>query len=392
MIEPIDIASLPGPAQKLVAADAPPKLQELAAKGVAPGLKPSELLSVVVILSQSDRATVHDNAVATIKNLPPPILLGALATELEPAVIHALVQAYVWRAEIIAKLVLMPRIAMDSVELLARLGSEDVTEIVATNETRLLAHPRLIELLYMNKATRMSTADRIVDLARRNGLELSGIPTFREAAQALEGELIYEASDEPTPDDLVYVETASIAEELAAEAAANKGAEPEDTHVIKGEIKGEVPEGEGSTQEVVEVVKEKFVPLYKRIADMSISQKVRRATLGTKEERLLLVRERNRLVCTAVARSPMLQEDEVDLITKNRNISEEVLRIIGSTGEWLRSYSIKKNLAENPKTPTMMAIRFALGLRESDMRLFVKNRNIPPPIRDAVRKHLQKRK
>lgn len=385
MIEPIDIASLPGPAQKLVAADAPPKLQELAAKGVAPGLKPAELLSVVVILSQSDRAAVHDNAVATIKNLPPPILQGALATDLEPAVIHALAQANVWRAEIIEKLVLMPRVSMESIELLARMGTEEVTEIVAINETRLLAHPRLIELLYMNRATRMSTADRIVDLARRNGLDLTGIPTFREAAQALEGELIYEASEQPTPDDLVYVETASIAEEIAAEAAANKGSEAEDTHVIRGDI----PEG---AEEVVEVVKEKFVPLHKRIADMSISQKVRRATLGTKEERLLLVRERNRLVCTAVARSPMLQEDEVDLITKNRNISEDVLRIIGTSGEWLRSYSIKKNLAENPKTPTMMAIRFALGLRESDMRLFIKNRNIPPPIRDAVRKHLQKRK
>jgi hypothetical protein len=226
----------------------------------------------------------------------------------------------------------------------------------------------------------MSTADRIVDLARRNGLVLEGIPTFREAAEALEGELIFEASAEPTPDDLVYAETEVIAEEIAAQSAATKSAEPEDPFVETNE--------EGKP----EAVKEKFVPLYKRIADMSISQKVRRATLGTKEERLLLVRERNRLVCTAVARSPMLQIDEVDLITKNRNISEDVLRILGSNGEWLRSYSIKKNLAENPKTPPQMALRFALAMRESDMRMFIKNRNIPASIRDAVRKHMQKRK
>ncbi len=380
MIAPIDIAILPGPAQKLVAADAPPKVQELAAKGIAPGLKPADTVAVVVYLMRSDRAVVHDNAVATIKNLPALILQGALdSPDLDPAIIDALAQAYIARIDVIEKLVVKPSVALDTIEHLARIGSEEITELVATNEVRLLEHPRLIELLYMNKATRMSTADRIVALAQLNKLELSGIPTFREAVQAIEGELIYEPSPEPTPDDLVYVETATIAEEIAAETAATKGAEPEDTHVEKAE-------GEE------EVVKEKFVPLYKRIADMSISQKVRRATLGTKEERLLLVRERNRLVCTAVARSPMLQEDEVDLITKNRNISEDVLRIIGSTGEWLRSYSIKKNLAENPKTPTMMAIRFALSLRESDMRMFVKNRNIPPPIRDAVRKHLQKRK
>ncbi len=379
MIAPIDITSLSSPAQKLVAADAPPKLQELAAKGVAPGLKPAEVVAVVVVLSRSDRAAVHDTAVSTIKNLPAPILQGALTTDLEPAIIHALGQAYIDRLEVIEKLVVMPRVAMDTIELLARVGTEIITEIVATNETRLLEHPRIIELLYMNAATRMSTADRIVDLARRNGLELSGIPTFREAAQALEGELIFEPSAEPTLDDLVYVEAVAIAEEISAEAAATKGAEPEDTHV-------ELVDG------AEEVVKERFVPLYKRVADMSISQKVRRATLGTKEERLLLVRERNRLVCTAVARSPMLQEDEVDLITKNRNMSEDVLKIIGTCGEWLRSYSIKKNLAENPKTPPLMAMRFALGLRESDMRNFIKNKNVSPSVRDAVRKHLQKRK
>ena len=43
-------------------------------------------------------------------------------------------------------------------------------EFVATNEQRLLENPRIIELLYMNKNTRMSTADRIVELAARNGL------------------------------------------------------------------------------------------------------------------------------------------------------------------------------------------------------------------------------
>ena len=381
MIAPIDVTSLSSPAQKLVAADAPPKVQELAARGVAPGLKPAEVVAVVVVLSRSDRAAVHDNAVATIKNLPPPILQGALAADLEPAAIHALGQAYIDRAEVIEKLVVMPRVAMDTIEHLARLGAENITEIVATNETRLLEYPRIIELLYMNPATRGSTADRIVDLARRNGLELTGIPTFREAAQALEGELIFEPSAEPTPDDLVYLEAVAIAEQISAEVAATKSAEPEDTHVEKVD---------GAAEE--EVVKERFVPLYKRIADMSISQKVRRATLGTKEERLLLVRERNRLVCTAVARSPMLQEDEVDLITKNRNMSEDVLKIIGSNGEWLRSYTIKKNLAENPKTPPLMAMRFALGLRESDMRNFIKNKNVSPAVRDAVRKHLQKRK
>jgi hypothetical protein len=232
--------------------------------------------------------------------------------------------------------------------------------------------PRVIELLYMNKATRMSTADRIVDLARRNGLELLGIPAFREAAQALEGELILDASSEPTPDDILFAETAALAAQLAAEVI------EEDTH-------DEDHQGK-------EVVKPKFAPLYKRIADMSISQKVRRALLGSKEERLLLVRERNRLVASAVARSPMLQEDEVNLITRNRNISEEVLRIISSDAEWMKSYQIKKNLVENPKTPLGTATRLITLLREADIRMLAKSKNVTAAIQEAARRHLDRRK
>lgn len=372
MIAPIDIGSLPGPAQKLLDPSAPPKLQELAARGVAPGLKPAETIAVIVLLSESDREAVRGTARATLENLPEPLLNGALAQDLHPTAIDALARAYITRVPVIEKLVRMPHVDLETIEHLARSGAEPVTEIVATNEARLLEHPRLIELLYMNKATRMSTADRIVDLARRNGLELTGIPAFREAAQALEGELIAEPSDEPTPDDVVYTETVALAEELAAQA------EAEDTHVEDDEGK--------------EVVKPKFKPLYKRIADMSISQKVRRALLGTKEERLLLVRERNRLVATAVARSPMLQEDEVNLITRNRNISEEVLRIISSDAEWMKSYQIKKNLVENPKTPLMTATRLITLLRESDIRMLAKSKNVTGAVQEAARRQLDKRK
>ena len=55
---------------------------------------------------------------------------------------------------------------------------EGVCELIATNEERLLAHPAIIEKLYLNKNSRMSTADRILELAVRNDIEL-GIPGLR---------------------------------------------------------------------------------------------------------------------------------------------------------------------------------------------------------------------
>ena len=44
-------------------------------------------------------------------------------------------------------------------------------------------------------------------------------------------------------------------------------------------------------------------------------------------------------------------------ISRNRNIGDEVLRVIASSPEWLKSYSVKKNLVENPKTPVTLAQR-----------------------------------
>jgi hypothetical protein len=287
-------------------------------------------------------------------------------------VIEALAQAYPERIEVLEKLIGMPQIHGETVEALAKTGSETVTELIATNEDRLLKNPRIIELLYLNKRTRMSTADRLIDLAVRNGLTLTGIPAFKEAAAAIQDELIPMASDEPTPDDLLFEETQALAERLAAETAAD-----EDTHHV--------------TETGEEEVADKFAPLYVRIANMTMSQKVRRAILGTKEERMMLVRDRNRVVATAAIRSPLLQEAEVVLISRNRNMSEDVLRVIATSPEWTRSYGVKKNLIENPKTPTSISTRMITQLREADLRHLAKNKNVPGAVQEAARRHLGRR-
>ena len=48
-----------------------------------------------------------------------------------------------------------------------------------------------------------------------------------------------------------------------------------------------------------EEVADRFVPLYARIGQMTIAQKIRIAMLGTAAERMLLLRDSNRLVATA---------------------------------------------------------------------------------------------
>jgi hypothetical protein len=374
MIPPLDPATLSPQAQKLVSASAPEKLQEVAARGVVPGVQPAEIVGVLVLLSQSPRANVAGTAARTLGALPEAILAAALgaADRLPPAAIDALARAYPERIDVLERLVGTAAIPLETIETLAKNGGEQVTELVATNEDRLLKNPRLIELLYLNKRTRMSTADRLVELAVRNGVELHGIAAWKEAAQAIENEMIIESSGEPTPDDLLFAETQAIAEMVGGTA------EDEDVCV-------ETPEGE-------EVVADKIVPLHKRIADMTISQKVRTAMLGNKEARMLLVRDNNKIVAGAAIRSPQMQEADVVMISKNRNISDEVLRIIGTSAEWLKSYQIKLNLVENPKSPPAIAQKLITHLRESDLKALAKSKNISGAVKDAAKRHLERRK
>jgi hypothetical protein len=371
MIPSIDVTKLSPPAQKIAGPTAPEKMQEMAAKGVAPGVRPGDVIALLVLFSQSDRPGVRAAAEKTLGALPDQLVSGALGTDLEPAAIDALARARMDNREVLDKLLAMPRVHMETVEEVARGGTEAVTELIATNEERLLGHPRIIELLYMNKRTRMSTADRLIDLAARNGVTLTGIPAFKEAAQALQGELIPDPTEEPSPDDLLFQETDALAEEL-------QGEPDEDTHL-------EDEEGQ-------EKLKEKYVPLYKRLGEMTMSQKVRRAMLGSKEERMLLVRDQNKVVAGAAIRSPQMQENEVALISRNRNISDEVLRVIGSSPEWLKSYTVKKNLIENPKCPVTIASRLVQHLRENDLRAVSKSKNVTGPVKDAARRHLDRRK
>lgn len=373
MIQPIDVTTLSAPAQKILSPSTPAKVKEMAARGIAPGVKPAELLTIIVALGQAGEEAVRAAADKTLSALPVPLVKASLDADLPAATIDELARRLADDAEVVARLLRMPRVALETVEHLARSGNEATTEVVATNEERLLGYPRIVELLYFNKHTRASTVDRMVELMTRHGIELHGIPAWKEVAQAIEGELIAEPADEPLPDDLLFKEATELAERLAAESAAD-----EDTHA--------------ETDEGVEELKNKFLPLYQKLANMPIGQRIRRAQLGTREERMLLVRDSNRIVATAAVRSPAMQENEVMLLSRNRNLSDDVIRVIASTPEWLKSYTIKRNLVENSKTPVMIATRLVEQLREADLRKVSRSKNVTGPVQEAARRHLNRRK
>ncbi len=354
---PVELEKLSPVARKMLDPASPGPMRQLAARGIAPGLKPGDALTVVALLAEAADEAVAATAKATLDKLPLPLLNGALAADLAPGVLAVLAPRYAANPAVMEKMVAHPAILPETVAAVAAAASEMVAELIATNEQRLLAHPLIIEKLYMNKATRMSTADRILELAVRNKVELTGIPAYREAAVAIGMELIAEASAERTPDDVLFVETDAIARQISLDASV------EDTHRLDEET------GE-------ETVEEKFLPLYARLGQMTVSQKIRRAMLGDASERLLLVRDSNRLVAAAAIKSPAIQENEVVRISASRTVSEDVLRIIGLDREWTRSHQIKLNLVQNPRTPFAFSAKLIQHLREHELKSLARSKNV----------------
>lgn len=366
----IDIERLPGPAQKVLGPTAPAPMKMMAASGVIPGLKPGDIVTVIAALTAADDSKVADKAKQTIAKLPPPLITGALQADLDAPVITLLAEHYSGDADAVEKLLRMPRIDGDALTIFAERADEKIGEIVATNETRLLQFPAVIEKLYMNKRVRMSTADRILELAVRNGLELN-IPAFKEAAQAIKNELIAEPTEEPSYEDQLFKQVDELAAKVDIDIAV------EDTHEVDDE-------GEEQVREVIK-------PLHAQLAELTVTQKIRRATLGTSAERLLLVRDPNRLVSCAVVQSPLMNENEAARISASRQVNEDVLRIIARNKEFTRNYQVKMNLVTNPRTPFTFTARLIPHLRDNDLRGLAKSKNVPSAVQQAVKQQLSKK-
>jgi len=354
----------------MLGANAPPQLKLMAARGIAPGLKPEAILTIICALVEGPDRELAVTARSTLENLPQALLQGALSADLQAPVLELVAETQYADAGIVGRLLGARQVSSAALEIVAEHATESIGELVAASDSVLLRFPRVIEKLYMNRRVRMSTADRLVDLAVRNNLELN-IPAFKQAAAAIQNQLIPEATAERQFDDELFQKVEEIASQTEC-------APDEDTHEVNDE-------GE-------EELKGKYKPLYAEIATMSITQKIRRATLGTGAERMLLVRDSNRLVATAAASSPLLNESEAARIASSRSVSDDVLRLIAQNREFTRSYQVKLNLIGNPRTPFTYSSRLIPHLRDNDLRMMSKSKNVPGAVQTAVRQQLDRKK
>jgi hypothetical protein len=118
---------------------------------------------------------------------------------------------------------------------------------------------------------------------------------------------------------------------------------------------------------------------------MTAPQKIKLALSGSKEARSLLIRESNKQIATAVLENPRITDGEIDFFAKSTNLSEEIMRKIGTNSEWTKRYNVAQALVHNPKCPPGIAVGFVTRMNDKDLGLLEKSRNVSEAVRSAAR-------
>jgi hypothetical protein len=164
------------------------------------------------------------------------------------------------------------------------------------------------------------------------------------------------------------------------------------------ELLAELLKGALAMNEIAEAAAEvepdaaKRETLMQRVAHMNVVQRLTLALKGGRSERMLLIRDPNKLVQRCVLQSPRLTDTEVEAFAAMTNLPGEILRSISLTRIFMKSYPVVKNLICNPKTPLDVSLHLLPRLNATDLRILTTNKNIPETLRSMALKLHRKRK
>jgi hypothetical protein len=363
---PLPLEALPKPLQKHADPAAPAPLRMMGAKGLVPAVAPVDLTTLLFMLSFDADATVRDTAVKTAEGLPDKIWGVALRSEgLKPAVVDWLADRFAAREAALELVLLNPVTSDETVARLAVTASQRLGEIIRQNELRLLRHDGIIRALCANPNTLASTVDGACDFCVRNGLTLLDVPQLVEAHKRIHG--VDPTVQAAPPQETAAALMAEFAQELAQDGAAD------------------APHAETAEES------QQKLTINQRIMKMSVSEKIKLATLGNKEARTLLLRDSNKLVCMAAATSPRITDGEIIGLANSRTCNADVLRYIYENREFLRTYAVKISLVKNPKVPLPTALKLLVTLQEKDIKELSRDRNVPQTVQAQARAHMIKR-
>ena len=364
--------------EAIITGSAPQPARLAAARGLLP-LPQQDLLEVLVALSNNSDAEIAEAATETLHSEnSDELLIAAKADETAPTVLAYLANQADAKREIHEALILNSNTPDEALAVLAATTKDGpLLELVALNQQRLVRFPKLLEAILGNEGRTAEAERRARETKKeffekeRGARQIADELRARGKTAAAE---FFESAELTSASGTLSVEDAwIIAEHIeVSDSDIDDSWLPSERYE---EFAFESPEQiaaniqriiEGENLEGGEVTAER-VSLIRRIMLMNTRDRMKLGMKGDREARSILIRDANKVVCSAVINNPRITDQEVENISAMRTISDEVLRLIALNRAWARSYPIIHNLARNPRTPIPTAIGILPRIRTKDL-------------------------
>ena len=320
------------------------------ARGFLP-LAQDDLIGVLVYLIVSDDEEVAGYAGAALADVPARAIAEYASNE-QIAPEHLLRLLTVSTDHAVVEALIRNRAVSDSaIADLARRADARVQEVIVINQARIIRAPEILEALLENPALSPD--------ARRRALET------KEEFFEKKARLDLGSDDEP---EMIDAPLEAIADLLEQAAQVEEGP-PTLVQLTEGE--------QNDPKKLV---------LWRRLQFMTVAEKVMAAYRGDRMARMLLVRDRNKLICAAAMRNPRMSEQEAEAIASMRNVDDEVLRLLGNRRDWTSKYNIMLTLCKNPKSPLGVVLPFINRLILRDLKGLKDDRGVQQVVREVARK------
>jgi hypothetical protein len=331
---------------KIVGAGASRDVQLAAARGALP-LSGKDLLMVLFLLINGRDGELKQAGIATLKSLPTPILEANLASPgLHPKLLELIARLRISEPEVTGRIIVHPAVEDSTLTYLGRHGNALTLEQLAGIQDKLESCPELIEAMLANP------------LAERS-LKLR----------------------------LGWGEPHSPSAENDRQAASEPDEELDHREDVENDAKIAADDFDGFDAEIMAEELSK----YQLSLHLKVAEKIKMGLTGDKEWRSLLIKDANKLVQGAVLKNPRITDGEIIMVAKNKQSSDEMIRLILLNKDWMKLYEVKKALVWHPKTPLPKALRLIGLLTLKDLKELARSRNVQTAISTSARKELERK-
>jgi len=341
--------------QKIHKGELNDQAKEAVVKGILP-LEPSELVTAIFHLCK-DNSDLVEPARDTVADLSEEVLVHYFEDRnLQGEILNFYLVNFTIPIKAKGAALLNQHLLADTLNAIAIDLEESLLDLAVNNQVKILEEPDIIDGLLANEKISINQIQKLKEYKR---LLLRDIISSEED---LEGKTLEEVEKEAIQDAREYVD------------------------VFGKESGKDVPKSKTEEESTEEEIDARKMTTLEKVQRMSVPQKVQGAIKGDRELRNILVRDSNKLVASAVIKSPRITDAEIEFYANLRNVHTEVLRLIASNREWLKNYKVIHNLVKNPRVPLTYTVRLLSRLHKKDMRLLIRDRGVPEALRTMARK------